>query len=133
MKTSKLVNFLTIMVLLFAAGCSLFDKPEGKSVADWGESDDPIPKVTEEIHKEYHVTYSTTPTDSSYWFVQLEFIREGGGKTTIHSAVALPMPYFDFYEARQKYDREGECYFEYFQQITKEGYESFYKYAGENK
>ena len=125
--------FLIWFMGILMVGCSLFKKPDSKSVASWGDSpSQPVVEV-EDVYKEYHVTYSAVSTDSSYWHVQLEFVREGGGTTTIHSAVALPMPYFDFYEVRKKYDRKGECYFKSYQQITKEGFESFYKYAKENE
>jgi hypothetical protein len=129
----SLISILGIIILLLLKFWVFEKEDSGKTVAKWGETEKEMPVEHEDVLKVYHVTYETEPTDSSYWFVQLEFVREGGGKTTIHSAVALPMPYFDFELARKEYDRKGECYFEYFKQITKEGYESFYKYAGENE
>ena len=140
MKRGFLVlSFTFLFLAIFMGGIAILGSctrkaEDSKAVAKWGNGYEAVPSVEkEDVLKVYHVTYESEPTDSSYWFVQLEFVREGGGTTTIHGAVDLPMPYFDFELARKDFSRKGECYFKYIQQITKEGYESFYRYSKNNE
>jgi len=132
----KLILLLFVGIFLISCSGSEYDAngiPIDKRAKSKETPAETIEPIKEDIYKEYHVTYTSVSTDSSYWFVQLAFIREGGGQTTIHGVVGLPMPYFDFAQARSQFKRAGEAYFEFFTQITKESYDSFYEYSRNNE
>lgn len=79
--------------------------------------------LTESVEKVVHVTYTTEPTDSSYWYVIMK-----DDVTTWHGTVNLPTPYFDFLNAKEQFNgAKGKCYFKFILQIAKESEPSFYK------
>jgi len=82
-----------------------------------------IAPVEESVEKVVHVTYTTVPTDSSYWYVVME------DDTAIwHGTVNLATPYFDFVEAKKKFKRgKGDAFFQFILQINKESIPSFNK------
>ena len=71
-----------------------------------------------------HVTYTTVPTDSSYWYVVMK-----DDATNWHGVVSLATPYFDFNEAKKEFDgAKGKGYFKFILQINKETVPTFYIY-----
>ena len=54
--------------------------------------------IEESIEKVVHVTYTTVPTDSSYWYVVMK-----DDVTNWHGTVEFATPYFDFIEAKTIY------------------------------
>ena len=71
-----------------------------------------------------HVTYTTVPTDSSYWYVIMK-----DEVTNWHGTVSLATPYFDFKAAKQQFETaKGKCYFKFIIQINKESLENWNTY-----
>lgn len=80
-----------------------------------------IAQVEETIEKVVHVTYTTIPTDSSYWYVIMS-----DDVAMWHGTVKLATPYFHFIEAKKQFKKsEGDGYFKFILQINKESLSSY--------
>jgi len=123
---------LILIMVIFVTSCSLFEKPESKKIATWSDTQENVPIQEEDyIEKIYHVTYTTTPTDSSYWYVILDEKKKEGGTTTWHGTVELATPYFDFAEAYRQFGKVAEDskgWFKFILQINKESVKTFDEY-----
>ncbi len=130
----KKLIYLAITVFLISS-CTeqTLDKSYGKTKKkekqeQVTEKPVPVSKEFEEIEKTVHVTYTTSYTDSSYWYVILDEKRTDG-TTSWHGTVSLATPYFDFYEARKQFSKaKGESYFKIIVQISRESVETFSRY-----
>ena len=79
-------------------------------------------ELTEE--RVVHVTYTTVPTDSSYWYVVMK-----DDVTNWHGTVSFATPYFDFIEAKKQFGgAKGKAYFKFILQINKETVPTFSTY-----
>jgi hypothetical protein len=123
--------FGIIMVCVLAA-IIFGSKPEVVENPNWKtkflpEAQSPE-KVVENIEKEYHVTYTTVATDSSYWYVILE-----GQATRWHGTVRLPTPYFDFVKALKQFEKvKKPAFFKLIVQVNKESLKTFGEYEDLN-
>jgi hypothetical protein len=126
---------VVLSLILIAMLCVILFVPqqgEEEPKSDWKEKFLPEAqspeKVVENIEKEYHVTYTTVATDSSYWYVILE-----GQATRWHGTVRLPTPYFDFVKALKQFEKvKKPAFFKLIVQVNKESLKTFGEYEDLN-
>ena len=116
------------MFVVLLLGCTSEDPT--MTVANWGNEkvETPVEPIVEYQTKEYHVTYTTVSTDSSYWYVILK-----GQETNWHGTVELPTPYFDFVEGMNQFSKVVKpCFFKLIVPISKESVPTYKKYTEKN-
>lgn len=129
---------IAAILALFIVGLIMFiaktEKEEPASVTEWSTPAKPEKQI-EYIYVKENDTYSDyakTLADSSYWYCVV-IVKKDGKQVTWHTAVNLPVPYFDFVLANEDLEETGQYYYKTIVQISKQGFDSFYKMVNDER